>query len=237
MKHICRILFALAIVCGWAPAAVADDDDPVLNPYVCGSLTNAYGPFDYNNPPPNAISLVEGAHYTPGIEHLNAGKMVDELGPIWGEFDYTLRALPNHPGALQAIDRLSMRLKSDKPPRAQRSAHCYYIRAIAFKPTDGMVRMLYGMYLLRRDKSKEAIVQFDKAEKYAGENANLHYNIGLAYFQVKDYPKAMEHAKKAYDMGFPLPGLRNMLEKAGKWQADSNATAETTRAAPAETVK
>ncbi len=27
----------------------------------------------------------------------------------------------------------------------------------------------------------------------------------------------MTYAKKAYELGFPLPGLRNRLKKVGKW--------------------
>jgi hypothetical protein len=37
------------------------------------------------------------------------------------------------------------------------------------------------------------------------------------YFDMKDYGKAVEYAKKAYDLGFPLAGLRNKLKQAGKW--------------------
>jgi len=198
---------------------MADDEgDPVLEPTVCGRLANAYGPFDYNDPPPNSIPLVEGAHFQSEMDALNGGKVVRSDGAfIWGGFDYTLRAFPNHPGALMAIDRLSLRMKSDKPRGAQKSAHCYFIRAIAFKPTDGTVRMLYGLYLLRRDRPKEAVVQLTKAEKYVGESANLHYNLGLAYYQLRDYAKSQEHARIAYDLGFPLPGLRDMLGKRGMW--------------------
>jgi hypothetical protein len=34
----------------------------------------------------------------------------------------------------------------------------------------------------------------------------------------KDYEQARTHARKAYDQGFPLPGLRNQLIQAGKWE-------------------
>jgi hypothetical protein len=36
--------------------------------------------------------------------------------------------------------------------------------------------------------------------------------------QKKDYELAKTYAKKAYELGFPLPGLKNQLIKAGKWE-------------------
>jgi hypothetical protein len=36
--------------------------------------------------------------------------------------------------------------------------------------------------------------------------------------QKKDYDLAKTHAKKAYELGFPLPGLKNQLIKVGKWE-------------------
>jgi tetratricopeptide (TPR) repeat protein len=57
------------------------------------------------------------------------------------------------------------------------------------------------------------------AAKLGEDTANMHYNIGLAYFELRDYDKALAHAKKAYEQGFTLPGLRDKLTQAGKWQA------------------
>jgi TPR repeat protein len=49
------------------------------------------------------------------------------------------------------------------------------------------------------------------------DNATAHYNLGLLYFDKKNYSKAKVHAEKAYALNFPLPGLRNRLKKVGKW--------------------
>jgi hypothetical protein len=35
--------------------------------------------------------------------------------------------------------------------------------------------------------------------------------------QKKNYEQAKIYAKKAYELGFPLPGLKNQLIQAGKW--------------------
>ena len=52
-------------------------------------------------------------------------------------------------------------------------------------------------------------------------NANIHYNLGLVYLDLKDYPKAREHAQRAYELGFALTGLRKRLEAGGSMDADA----------------
>jgi tetratricopeptide (TPR) repeat protein len=77
--------------------------------------------------------------------------------------------------------------------------------------------MIYAVYLNKIGKLKEALEQLEVAEKADSDNANLNYNIGLVYFDLKNYEKALYFAHRAYELGFPLPGLRNKLQKAGKW--------------------
>ena len=83
-----------------------------------------------------------------------------------------------------------------------------------------MVRMIYGNYLAspRVKRYKEAVEQYELAEQKLKNNSNLFYNKGLLYFQMKDYAKAREYAHKAYNGGFPLAGLRQMLVRAGQWK-------------------
>jgi hypothetical protein len=203
------------------PAAVAPaekEDEPEYDSYICGPLKNAFGPFDFRTVTEANRTVVETFHYDPGMQGLRRGQWRNERGFIWGEFDYTLRAMPNHPGSLAAVDQMALILKSDKPPGAQKSAQCYFLRAMAFAPNDATVRLLYGMYLLRRGKFDSAIQQMQIAETLKPDDRSVQYNLGLAYFKLQDYDKAMEHAGKAYEMGFPLGGLRTMLKKVGKWR-------------------
>jgi Tfp pilus assembly protein PilF len=94
---------------------------------------------------------------------------------------------------------------------------CYFNRAIRFAPDDAAVRATYGTYLLALGKTDDAVGMFADAVGMAPEDPTINYNAGLAYFKKKDYAKAREHAKKAYALGFPLPGLKNKLVEAGKW--------------------
>lgn len=81
-----------------------------------------------------------------------------------------------------------------------------------------MVKALYGIFLLKKGKSSEGVKKLDEALALGGDDPNIHYNLGLAYFDLKDFDKALASAHKAYQLGFQLPGLRSKLEKAGKWK-------------------
>ncbi len=184
-----------------------------VNDFVCGSLQNAYGPFDYRSDK-SKLPIVEMVHLTPDVLNLVRGK----TGAIGGDLDYTLRAFPNHPHALMSMIRLGERSKSQHPAGAHYSVECYLQRAIRFRADDVMVKLIYATYLAKNGKSSAALDQLNAAVDLGEVNANLHYNIGLVYFDLKQFGKALEHAHVAYNLGFPLPGLRDKLKRAGKWQ-------------------
>lgn len=184
------------------------------NEFLCGPLANAYGPFDYRTATPDQRTLVEGAHFTREVETLVRGTTSHQPG---GDINYTLRAFPNHPRALKSMMDLEFRKKADRPPGSRWPVWCYFDRAIRFTPEDPQVRMLYGLYLHKKGDVARAIAQLETARELAGDNANLHYNLGLAYFDLRDFDKSLAHAHRAYAMGFPLDGLRNKLKRAGKW--------------------
>lgn len=181
----------------------------------CGELANAYGPFDYTNPDhrKNRIPVVEKFHFTPQVEHLIKG-INSKLG---GDIDYTLRAIPNHHRALNSMANLAIKEKRQQPAEAEYSVECYFDRAMRFKPKDGIVHMVYGVYLKKQGKLDKAIEELNEADKLQPNNANIHYNLGLLYVDKKDYELARTHAKKAYQLGFPLAGLKKKLIKAGQW--------------------
>ncbi len=179
----------------------------------CGSLQNAYGPFDYWSDK-DKLGIVEGAHFTPDVENLVKG----QSGDLGRDIDYTLRAFPNHPRALFTVVRFGEKSKKERPRGVRYTVRCYLERAIRFRPNDATARMIYGIYLVNHKKNTEALAQLEVAKEHAGDNANLHYNLGLLYFDLGKYDKALKHAHVAYRMGFNLPGLRGKLEKEGKWQ-------------------
>lgn len=201
----------------------------------CGSLSNAYGPYDYRTDRGEKLLLVDGAHFLPYVEALVRGKTSTRPGP---DIDYTLRAFPNHHRALMAMMRLGEKEKTTQPSGSRYSIECWFERAVLFRPDDGVVHMIYSSYLNSKGRIPEANKQLEIATTYAKHNAFTHYNIGLHYFDMKNYGKALVQAHKAIELGFPQTNLRDQLQSVGKWTEPANAPATpATDIAPAQKAK
>lgn len=186
------------------------------SPGTCGPLASAaqYGPYDYRTQQ-DKLPIVEVAHFTPIVENLVRGQNSGiEPG---GDLDYTLRAFPNHHRALVAMMRYGEKKKSDRPPGTNYSVECYFERATRFKPDDPIVRMLYASYLGGKNRAPEAVRQLEFASTAPDPSGFTSYNIGLVYFDLKEYDKALAQAHKAIALGFPQTTLQELLAKAGKW--------------------
>jgi tetratricopeptide (TPR) repeat protein len=206
------ILLGFILVATFSKSFAAGDCPPAV------PIPGQFGPFDYNNPDNKGqnLHIVETMHFTPQVEQLIRG----QSGYVGGDLDYTLRAFPNHPRALNAMARLALQEKTPTPRGAHFSVECYFNRAMDFVPTDPVPYLLYGNYLAKSSREQEALEKYQQAEKIDPQNANVLYNMGLLYFNMKQYDQSLTYAKKAYAAGFPLPGLRQKLESAGQWKED-----------------
>ena len=140
------------------------------------------------------------------------------LGQSLGsDIDYTLRAFPNHYRALDAMMRLAVRDRTPQPEGATYTVNCYFDRAVRFRPHDGVVRLMFGLFYYRNGDLKNAIVQGSLGDELTPNNPNIKYNLGLFYFQAKEYEKALSYAQQAQLLGTKLPGLKRKLVKIGKW--------------------
>src|SRR5207247_529058 len=144
-----------------------------------------------------------GVHFTPQTENLIRGV----TAPLEADIAYTLRVFPNHHRALDAMSRLSVKLHTLHPPKSDCSVDGWFERAIRFRPDDARVHLAYGIHHFRWKRLAQAKEQLLEAERLAGNDSNVFYNLGLLYADLKEWDKAMSYAKKAYDSGFPLPGL------------------------------
>lgn len=205
-------LMALALSAGAAHAQ--------LNATLCGSLENAYGPYDYRTDK-SKLPIVEGAHFTPQVEML----IKATTGYIGGDLDYTLRAFPNHHRALIAMQRYAERSKTAKAPNARYDVECYFERAVTFKPDDTTVRMLFAKFLNGKGRRDEALKHLAYAVHQAADNAFTHYNLGLVYFDLQVFDKALEQAHRALALGFPRTDLKDKLAAAGQWRDPEPPTA------------
>ena len=181
----------------------------------CGPLTHHDQGGDYTNPDDRqGLEVVEQFHFTKQVETLVRGT-TSSLG---GDIGYTLEHFPNHHKALAALAKLGLRDKTAQPHGAKYSIACFFDRAIRQKADDATVRMIFGSYLLAIGNGDGALEQLREAVRLQPEHPTINYNLGLLYMKKKDYAQALVHAQKAYALGFPLPGLKNQLIAAGKWQ-------------------
>ena len=195
---------------------VANESVEVL-PMECGTLANHYGPFDYTNYEDYStkLQIVEAEHFTPNIEALVSGNTtISALGDI----EYTLRTFPNHHRALAAVSKFEFQVEdAQEYIEGGLSPECFFKRAVAFKPLDGVVRLIYGTYLHKKKKFTAAASQYEKALKINPNSAEVHYNVALLYLDTGKTNLAVEHGQKAYELGYPLPGLKEKLVKKGVW--------------------
>jgi hypothetical protein len=174
---------------------------------------------DYLDPDPRAkhhLELVQTHHFNTKIRTFNSFPMF-----IAENLDYTLRHFPNHHEALYTVSKFEHKLGGTLPQKPswtwRRSAKCYFDRAIRFRPKDGVVRMLYGIHLHKAGKLENALKQYKAGLELIPGSSELNYNLGLLYYDLKKYKLAKKYATIAYKLGYPLPGLRNMLKEAGYW--------------------
>lgn len=178
------------------------------------------GPVDFRKISPYTIVFVEVRHFDRGVETLKRGIK----SSVAGDIAYTLRAFPNHPRALRSVAALVRRNGGVTPPDLGLSVACWFDRAVAYRPDDIDVRIVFATELLRDGRAVEAREHIHKAEELvssgAQDNARFHYNVALLLYEIKEYEKSLQHAKKAYELGFELPGLRNKLKGSGHWRDD-----------------
>jgi tetratricopeptide (TPR) repeat protein len=195
----------------------------------CGSLESAYGPYDYRLERNGHLRIVERFHFSPAVEGLVHG----DSGDIGGDLNYVLMTSPNHHRALLATMRFGERSKSPQPPGMKFSIDCYFDRAIRFQPDDTVVRELFAQYLGKNGRMPEARQQLAVAARYAGDNALSHYNIGLLYFDFKDYDEALAQAHAAMELGYVRTELRDKLKSVDKWREPPTAAEGAASAASA----
>lgn len=181
----------------------------------CGTYVRGHPGGDYTDPEDRlGLEVVESYHFSKKVENLVHGMS----GSLGADIGYTLEHFPNHHRALAALAKLGLRDKRRQPLGAKYSIDCFFDRAIRFTPKDATVRMVYGSYLQAAGLAEPAMEQLSEAAKLEPDHPTINYNLGLMYVKKKDYDKARLHAQKAYEMGFPLPGLKNQLVAAGQWR-------------------
>lgn len=230
-----RIALALAVGLsfGWVAPCIADAN------------YGQFGPYDYYHPPKGALQLVERAHMGTVIE---SDRYRKDWCAYYGNLDYTLRALPNHPEALVLMaeyldshppctNNNSLSRSGSKSPLElaaaieagtwrERTPDYYFQKGIGYKPKDAPktivdyseTHVLYGKYLYTHDRSEDAMKQFKDAIRLDPKSAGAHYYLGLILFEKNDTEAANRHIQTAYKIGRPPVELKQKLISIGQWR-------------------
>lgn len=149
-------------------------------------------------------------HLNPALDALRTGYHVNVIGNL----NYTLMRWPNFQPALQLLIQYdAIGGKSFGNPKAE----CYLAWARRFVPDDAVVWSFSGLYYFKKKNLEIATTMWERALSIDPTLAEAHYNLGLVYFETKNYEKSLEHAKLAYGGGYPLLGLRRKLDAVGRW--------------------
>ena len=161
-------------------------------------------------------------HFQPFVEQLIRG----QTGALGADIAFTLRAIPNHPNALMSMMLLGEKEKTSNPRGSDYSVECWFERAIRFRPDDNVVRMIYTNFLTKNKRRPEAMQQLDIVLTMAKDNALTYNNVGLLYFDLGEYQKALVQAHKAIELGLNRPDLPRQLQSVGKWSDPVAGTSE-----------
>ncbi len=142
------------------------------------------------------LKSVEQYHLGPGEEHVRA----KEYQSAWNDFDFILRAFPNHPQALLLMTQLCTQWRGPKC-----ELNSAFERAIDVNPKASGTFVALGIYLYRTKHYGDAIQSYQRALTIDNDSMNAHYNLGLTYLETKQYELANEHAQRAYALGAPTP--------------------------------
>lgn len=195
-----------------------------LKGFRCEGRAQSFGPWDFFAvDEPTDPDYTEGRWWEGKYVHAVPGlKALHELPFSQGaydraaaEFDYLLRAFPNHPEMLDAVIQLELkRQKTTIPIKPYRTPpECYLQRAQVYKPEQPHTYHLMGIYLHKLQRFEMAIEYYDRALTLDPDSAEVHYHVGLAYFETGQHDTAAACAKKAYGLGYPLPGLLRKLQR------------------------
>lgn len=160
-------------------------------------------------------------HYCAGLVLANRGKALRDkqdrkltLQHAIEEFNFTQARVPeSHPMYAEMAARKGLLLgELGEPEQAMRN----FDIAIASCADCAIGYEAKASYFRTNGKLEEARNTLEQGDKVMdGQNSEIHYQLGLVLVEMKDFPAAQTHARRAYELGYPLPGLRDRLAKVG----------------------
>jgi tetratricopeptide (TPR) repeat protein len=100
----------------------------------------------------------------------------------------------------------------------KQQAVLYAQLVIRTNPNDSAGYVIKGMIERKEGQIEQAIKTLENGFRNTqGTSAELNYHLGIAYFNSGDFNQARKYANSAYNLGYPLPWLRDQLKIKGHW--------------------
>lgn len=170
-----------------------------------------------------------GWHYCGGAIRIRRGEaMFSPVGRVRhiedgiGNAKYTLKTLeptdPWYPEIGTTIARGYNSLEQEK------EAFDYLEGVLKYHPDYEPAHTLYGIIHYQRENYAEARAHFRNASEVSdGQSAQAVYFLGLTYLKTNDLEEAKKYAAEAERLGYPLPGLKNLIAAAENNTDDNDA--------------
>lgn len=124
--------------------------------------------------------------------------LLDSKDPMFTTVSSSMAKLYYERGDVEAAVNYLTRVIEAQPMAASSYAHA----AIIYRKAD---RLDEGLAILKRGDSATD-----------GMSSELNYLLGLFYIDLDELDLAVEHAERAYELGYPLPGLATKLKRRGR---------------------
>jgi len=152
-------------------------------------------------------------HIQPAAKALSEGNLDWD---VMNNLHFVLHKVPNDHRALALLVQWAGAGGKDKD---YASPACYLTWAEQFAPNDVFVWTYGGVYFYQQKDFQRAEAWWTQALRLDPGSADANYNLGLLLFDQGRYAEARVHAQSAYAAGYPLPGLREKLQRVGQWQS------------------
>ena len=202
------------------PGPIPGDLTPRVQLFQCGDFQGHFGPLDYRKAHKDDRRLVESWHFDAELSMFLRGQLRGRTKAgttnATSGFQYTLKALPNHPVALKVMEEAARKMGSEQPS-SDYPMECWYLRAFMIAPDDPVVRAMYGVYLAHRDRPQEARHNLDLADRDLRQSRTMQFIIAEARLALRDYEGAQINGMRSARLGFKTDALEKELRAAGKW--------------------
>jgi tetratricopeptide (TPR) repeat protein len=133
---------------------------------------------------------------------------------VLGEYRFTYDRIPaSHPFRAEIAGRMALVYED---LGESENALAVVDKAIEECGTCASAWQAKAMLFRSQNKLEEARKVLEEGDRATeGKSAEINYFLGLVLLDLKDWDEAQARARKAYELGHPLPGLRDRLAKAG----------------------